>query len=749
VVYRADQTTDEVVELFSVPIAKGASPIQLSGPASSHVRKGLLLARDGGRVVYRADSRLSGCTGLFSAPLDGSASAALLHSAGQDAQAGVVLSADGARVLYRARHGLAARAELFGVSIDGGSAPVRLSAVLAAAASGAGAGVESFALSASGVAYLVDAQCAGREPLFWTTLEGALDLRLGAPLPEGGQVRELRVTADGARVVYLAEQTEPGLCELFVVRPAAPGEPVRLSQPALSNPRVLGGVSSFALAGERVVYRATQNDSRAHELFSARAAAPDDESAQPLRLNAPLVAGGDVERLIQFSSQTGRVVYVADQEEDERFELYSAPLAPLADAPRTVKLSGPLTAGGDVRAGAATQPGFRIAPGGRSVVYLADQRRDWQDELFVVPIDASAPPVLLTPLGVQRDVVSFELSPDGRRVVYSADQEIDQRFELYSVPLDLGGQPPACVRVAAMHARGGDVEAYRLSTDASRVVYRADQDFDDQSELYCAPLDGSSAPVKLNAPLAAWGDVRDFAITANGTRVVYQADHEADERVRLYSVAIDGSAQPIALDAPAERDPRVELVRRFELSPDGARVCYVDRSFGLWAAPVDGREPAVRLSSPPSGRGRVAAFQFTPDSARVLYLADRGDERSELFLVPAAGGTAARLSAPLSAQGSVLAFELSPDGRSAAYSACDGSGAEAELHVVPLDGGAPPIRVDDERVSHGSVNEFGFTPDGRSLVYSAGPDTHGSVELFASDLSRALAAPLDLAARRN
>ena len=48
--------------------------------------------------------------------------------------------------------------------------------------------------------------------------------------------------------------------------------------------------------------------------------------------------------------------------------------------------------------------------------------------------------------------------------------------------------------------------SFRISPDGSRVVYRAEQETIDVNELG-VPVDGSAAPVKLNAPLPAGGSI--------------------------------------------------------------------------------------------------------------------------------------------------------------------------------------------------------------------------------------------------
>src|SRR6185295_8223178 len=95
-----------------------------------------------------------------------------------------------------------------------------------------------------------------------------------------------------------------------------------------------------------------------------------------------------------------------------------------------VKLNGALLAGDDVYSN------YRVSPDSGRVVFRAGSQTTRAD-LFGVPIDASASPVVLSALpSAQRWVETFEISPDGARVVYQANQDQFGVQELFSVPID-------------------------------------------------------------------------------------------------------------------------------------------------------------------------------------------------------------------------------------------------------------------------------------------------------------------------
>ena len=54
----------------------------------------------------------------------------------------------------------------------------------------------------------------------------------------------------------------------------------------------------------------------------------------------------------------------------------------------------------------------------------------------------------------------------------------------------------------------GDVTRFELTSDGSRIVYRADQEQDEVFELWSAPVDGSAAPIRLTQEPPLGADVQ-------------------------------------------------------------------------------------------------------------------------------------------------------------------------------------------------------------------------------------------------
>ena len=337
----------------------------------------------------------------------------------------------------------------------------------------------------------------------------------------------------------------------------------------LNGPLVFGGGvyadPQVSPDGTCVVYRAELDASNVIELFSV----PIDGGVAPVKLNGPIVIGGDVTGPFAISPDGQWVVYVAEQDDDRVGELYSVPID---GSEAAVKLSIPLAFGDFLRE-------FQISADSIRVVYRATINKN---DLFSVPIDGSFPSVQLNSASVS---TGFHVTADATRVVYIADEDTPGVRELYSIPIDGSS---SSLKLNAPLVSGGDVNIATLSLDDARVVYRADQDTDNVWELYSTLLDGSGTTVKLNGPLVSGGWVSNFfQISGDSATVVYLADAETAAVNELYSVPIDGDMEPTKLNGPLVSGG--EVMAAFQIDPNTVRVVYladedVDQVFELYSS---------------------------------------------------------------------------------------------------------------------------------------------------------------------
>jgi Tol biopolymer transport system component len=707
VVFSADFVTAGSFELFLAPIDGSKAQVKLGATVGSSGPR-FEISPDSTRVVYRTDS------GVFSVPLDLSASAVQL---GGPRGYRLAFGSGGARVVFDADADLDLDFELYSAPLDASTATVELSP--------AGGGLTQFLSAGDLVAFLMDSGEDGelfRAPIdgsqaavsvdapsqrssytpFQLTTDGA-GLVFTSDSPNGqsvqafsipgdgstspsllndqlsggatGDVVLVQTTADGRWAIYRADQETDEHFDLFAARSDGSGAPVRLNQD------VAGDVFSFAIdpSGARVVYRADELAGRI-ELFSV----PIDRTLPPLRLNDPLVPGGNVGQPLatplmgfQLDPQGERVVFAADALVNGRIDLFSVPLDGSASP---IQLNDPTTAG-NLLLGADGSEGFAITPDGSRVVYEVFMTGNSRVQLCVVPIDGSLDPVVVSGSLVNNAAVGpFAILPDSSAVVFRADAELNERFELYRSSLQ---GSPSRLKLSATPVFAGDVSSFRVTPDGLRAVYLADMTTDELHELHSVRTDGSQPAVKLSGTLVAGGDVGAYAIAADG-RVVYLADALADEVVQLFRVPSAGGELPTQLD-------------------DG---------------PVSG--------------GDVLDFTLSPTADRAFFRADQDvDEVIELYSVPLVGGTPPTSLSTFHGYTDVDdGFQVTRDGRSCLYLADQDTNGVNELYIAPADGSHPARKLNAALVQEGHVASFQLAVD--RVLYRADQDTNGIVELYSS-----------------
>ncbi len=473
------------------------------------------------------------------------------------------LSPDGRFVVYVHDATVDNARELWSVRVAGG-APIRLSGLLPA-----GASIDDFQISADSqrVVYSVDQETTGQIELYSIPIAGPEGswIKLNDTLPAGGDVSSLQISPDSTSVIYLADQTTNNILDAWTV-PIDGGTPTKL-RPFIT----LAGSTVYEFSatpispdGERVAFRANFSDLDKYELWSARV----DGTGAVTRINGTMNAGGNVTTLL-FSPDSSRVVYRADQQSDEVFELYSVPSA----GGSAVKLNGALTPGGDVGA-------YEFSPDSSRVIYRADQQTDEQVELYSVPVAGGGATKLngaMVPGGV---VFEALISPDSSRVAYQANQD-SANAELYSVPL-AGG---SAVKLNPTLPAGGNVYALDIAPDSARVVYLADQIEFGDLELFSVPLAGGASS-RVSDELVPGGGVQDFEIAPGSDFVFYRGDVWTNGVVELFRGRISGiSGADERISGPMVAGGSV--LSSWAILPDGRQAIYsadqeVDQEYELY-----------------------------------------------------------------------------------------------------------------------------------------------------------------------
>jgi Tol biopolymer transport system component len=512
-------------------------------------------------------------------------------------------------------------------------------------------------------------------------------------------------------------------CALLLSPALSRAQGLRLNGPLVAGGEV--GGSQISPDGAWVVYRADQDQNDVQELYRV----PLHGLEAPVKLTPPMAANQDADPWFQIAPNATRVVYMVTQTTGPSHvsQLYSIP----SGGGTAVRLNGTLVSGGTV------EGYWAISSDSARVVYRAEQSTQLKSEVYSAPLDGSAPAVKLnTPVPFGEVRSGPTLSPDGHWVVYVADANVGGVDEIFGVRSD--GSSPA-VRLSGTLVAGGDVTqypdtGYQLSADSQWLVYLADQDVDGKVELYSVPLDGSAAAIRLNATLGAGGSVFSHRITPDSTRVVYAASQSPTGAFELYCVDIDGGTPAFRVSPAAAPG---SFTYAFAFSPDSSRVLYNSDhdSLGvpaIFSCRLDGVSAPIQLSGAMVPGGALRQSSLSPDGVHVVYVADQDVlHKPEVYSVPLDGSSPPlRLDPTLPASGGTFACSITPQGDRLVYRRSRDQ--QAVFDTVPIGGGE--IRQVARTTQGGS-----FTPDGKWMVY--GDAQAGVSELFVAPVVRPRTTP--------
>ena len=453
IVYSADQEVDEFRDLYAVRTGSVRPPVRLSAPVQDdfdvHSDVTLLSERELVVAEYRADASSSAPFAhlLLCAALAGDTPARILDRSPAldgvtDVFSALLVAPDESFLVYEAR--VAAGRELRRVPVDGSEAPLTLLALPADRS------VSAARLTPDGLAVVLLANVATPDSVELFRVEGdgsAPPLRLHPALVNGRDVGDFAFSANGSRVVFRASLDRVA-ADLYSVPSDGSAAPRRLNS-GLGNGV---GVEDFlALPGSAEFVYHSSGDA----FFRVPA---DGSSAAQFLIDLP---DGSLQPGFQLGPDGAHLFYRRESLGEDIVELFA--LSTSGGAP--VKLSGAMTTGGEVTA-------FAPSPAGTRIVYLADQRADERFELFSATLASPGQPLWPSPLAGS-DVTDFQLDRESRFAVFllrsgSLAAGLDA---LYRVPLDASAPPELIHRPLDPD---GDVKSDFLTLPRGRVVYRAD-----------------------------------------------------------------------------------------------------------------------------------------------------------------------------------------------------------------------------------------------------------------------------------
>ncbi len=448
----------------------------------------------------------------------------------------------------------------------------------------------------------------------WRTLTGPLP-------PHVGQLNFI-ISPDSRTVAFVADIDSAGVAELYAV-PITGTTPIKLNPPLVAEGAVNAYRIAFTPDSQAVIYLADQEVDNRAEMFRVPVG-----GGAAVKLSPPLVAGGNVLDF-KIDAANARIVYVADGETNERVELWSLPLA----GGSATKLNGPLVAGGNIGI-------FELDPLSDRVVYSADAETDGKYELYSVPVAGGAvlklnPPIALAGGGDGGIYSEFAVNPVIPVVVFVAREPGKPGGRLYQIPTAGGDLTWLSFEMLATQR----ILSFRISPTGDRVVFNvATRDGSNNSfkgNLY-SNLIGAGQPANVTETASPLYGTDNYRILPDGSQVVYGFQNDAGTPLRLEAATLLGVRTPLYVPSPSD-----EALYNFFFSPNSAWVLYQTTSGGL--------EQRIQ-TVPPTGGGSTyfgpGRHQIiSPDSSRILYtrIVD-GDNHNDLYSAQIFGGDVRNLS---------------------------------------------------------------------------------------------------------
>ncbi len=366
---------------------------------------------------------------------------------------------------------------------------------------------------------------------------------------------------------------------------------------------------------------------------------------------------------------------------------------------------------------------------------------------LVVAAPAAAQKIPMTPIDLLEVPVLTDprLSPDGKEILFvlaEADWKANERVS-HIWRAGVAGEN----RVQLTRGTKGE-SSPRWSPDGKWIVFVAEREGDDAAQLYRISAEGGEA-VRLTSHETG---VSSPSFSPDGKTLYFLADDPKSEEEKTRGkleddvFAFDESWKHRRLWAHSVEQGTSRLltpgdftVREYRVSRDGGKIALHRAPSPLLDASAQGEvyvvsadgAGMVRLTSNSVPEGGA---ELSPDSSRVLFLADSNDRfefyyNRNLFVVPASGGAAKLLLADMPHE--VTDAHWSKDG-SAIYFVAN-TGVRAELFRVDLATGKYQALTAGDH----AVGEWRYEPALSTHVFAVDePENAGDLWVLESDAAK-------------
>lgn len=367
-------------------------------------------------------------------------------------------------------------------------------------------GISDYEVSPDGLRVFYGADVAPPGPigLFVTDINNpGNSIQLG-PLPGNVVAAFGRFSPDSRKVAFTVADNTFGTVGVFVADLATSTPPIQLTPDFGLNGSMGQTAFQFTPDGRHIVYTAAESD--VHDLYLVSLDAPGVAT----KLNPPGGSIGDsFEGFFEITPDGQRVVYASVLDNPGVRELH---VVNLSEPGVATTLNAAFQGGGDIFS-------FAVAPDSRHVLYVADQEVDNKLEVYLAALDGSGEPLKLNS-PVQSGAAGAQFTPDGTHVVYIGDtaRQVGAR-DLYLVPID---QPGNAVQLNATVASDVDINAYIISRDGTRIAYQTSPPGFPR-EIYVSELNSPGTATRLNGPLPNGALDRGMAFSPMNDEVAFVA----------------------------------------------------------------------------------------------------------------------------------------------------------------------------------------------------------------------------------
>lgn len=293
----------------------------------------------------------------------------------------------------------------------------------------------------------------------------------------------------------------------------------------------------------------------------------------------------------------------------------------------------------------------------------------------------------------------------------------DDKKELYFLPLD--GSSFRKLN-ATLHANGSVIN-YRLIKN--NAIYIADQDTDDEKEIYYVDISNNKSPIKISPALKAGQHLNNYHVhnVANDVRLYIQLSQAkthlpANTNKELYEARLTGDTHKITPDNSFSDGGLKKLEGSNPILFVFATKSIASNKSSLYQYDPISRS-ALRLSSELESGQKISDIRYLPAINHIMY---RTQPNNRFLIDLNQPGTSREINFALKEGGGLSgSIELSADNRRFVYSAKESKESPYAIFSLPVDGSINRIKIAPIKNSKSHVSSFHLSRNSESVIYIA------------------------------